>query len=114
VRGGLGGALTGFTRERERGGRDVRGDMTRRAGVVGRIVRRIRARLPIVQRDVARRAQERLARLTAGAGIDPARLAQEVAAVADRGDVTAELGRVGSPLAPPRPAPGRAPPAGGA
>ena len=99
LRAALARALTSFTREREREGRHVRGDMTRRAGVVGRIVRRIRARLPIVQRDVGRRGQERLARLTAGAGIDPARLAQEAAAVADRGDVTEELVRLESHLA---------------
>jgi uncharacterized protein (TIGR00255 family) len=99
LRAALARALGAFTREREREGRHVRGDMTRRAGRVGRIVRRIRARLPMVQRDVARRAQERLARLTAVAGVDPARLAQELAPVAERGDVTEELVRLESHLA---------------
>src|SRR5262249_58249610 len=95
------GAAGSFRGGGEREGRHVRGDRRRRTGAVGRIVRRIRARLPIVQRDGARRAQERLARLTAGAGVDPARLTQELAAFADRGDVTEELVRLRGQLAAP-------------
>jgi uncharacterized protein (TIGR00255 family) len=94
----LGRALRSFTREREREGRHMRRDMTRRADAVARIVRRIRVQLPVVQREVARRAQERLARLTAGAGVDAARVAQELAPVAERGDVTEELVRLESHL----------------
>ena len=92
-------ALKAFTREREREGRHLRQDMGRRAAVVNRLVQRIRTRLPLVQREVARRAQERLARVTAEVGIDPARMALELAPVVERGDVTEELVRLESHLA---------------
>jgi len=95
----LDGELKAFTREREREGRHLRQDMARRAAVVNRLVQRIRTRVPRVQREVARRAQERLARVTAEVGIDPARVAQELAPLVERGDVTEELVRLESHLA---------------
>lgn len=54
-----------------------------------------------VPHQLTRRLQERLARLLEGqdtAGIDPARLAQEVALLADRSDITEELVRLASHL----------------
>jgi len=92
-------ALKAFTREREREGRHLGQDMARRAAVVNRLVQRIRTRVPRVQREVARRARERLARVTAEVGIDPARVAQELAPLVERGDVTEELVRLESHLA---------------
>jgi uncharacterized protein (TIGR00255 family) len=51
-----------------------------------------------VPQQVSRRLQERLKRLLDDAEIDPARLAQEVALLADRADVTEELVRLASHL----------------
>lgn len=51
-----------------------------------------------VPAQIARRLGDRLKRLSEDAGVDPARLAQEVALLADRADVTEELVRLTSHL----------------
>jgi uncharacterized protein (TIGR00255 family) len=51
-----------------------------------------------VPEQLQKRLHERLARLLGDATIDPARLAQEVALLAERADVTEELVRLGSHL----------------
>jgi uncharacterized protein (TIGR00255 family) len=51
-----------------------------------------------VPHDLARRLAERVKRLTDEVGVDPARIAQEVALLADRADVTEELVRLASHL----------------
>jgi len=51
-----------------------------------------------VPHQVARRLTERVKRLTEDAAVDPARLAQEIALLADRADVTEELVRLASHL----------------
>jgi uncharacterized protein (TIGR00255 family) len=48
--------------------------------------------------QLARRLLERVKRLTDEAGVDPARIAQEVALLADRADITEELVRLASHL----------------
>jgi uncharacterized protein (TIGR00255 family) len=92
-------ALAAFTRERRREGRHVQRDMLRRAATLRRLIARMRARLPALQRVLRARVEERLGRLTSGAEVDQSRLAQELAALADRGDVTEELVRLDSHLA---------------
>jgi uncharacterized protein (TIGR00255 family) len=52
----------------------------------------------LVPPQVARRLTERVKRLTEEPGVDPGRLAQEVALLADRADVTEELVRLASHL----------------
>jgi uncharacterized protein (TIGR00255 family) len=99
VRRALTAALRAFTRERLREGRHVQRDMSRRTATLRRLVGRIRTRLPVLQRTLRGRAEERLGRLVSGVDIDQARLAQELAALADRGDVTEELVRLDSHLA---------------
>ena len=49
-------------------------------------------------RDLCRQAEERLARFTSGAELDPSRVAQEVAALRDRSDITEEMVRLDSHL----------------
>ena len=71
--------------------------------VEGRL-RTIRQRLPAIVDERASRLQERIKRLleSAGAGrdsVDQGRLAQEVALLADRSDVSEELTRLDSHLA---------------
>jgi uncharacterized protein (TIGR00255 family) len=99
VRRALAAALRVFTRERVREGRHVQRDMRRRAATLRRLVRRMRSRLPALQRALRRRAEDRLNRLVAGADVERGRLVQELAALADRGDVTEELVRLDSHLA---------------
>jgi uncharacterized protein (TIGR00255 family) len=98
VRRAMAAALRAFTRERVREGRHVQRDMSRRAATLRRLVVRIRGRLPALQRALRARVEERLGRLISGLEVDHARLAQELAALADRGDVTEELVRLDSHL----------------
>lgn len=91
-------ALRAFTQERTREGRDVQRDLRRRTGVVRRLVGRMRGRLPAVQEALRRRVEERLGRLVSGVDVDRGRVAQELAALADRSDVTEELVRLESHL----------------
>jgi len=51
-----------------------------------------------VPHHLARRLAERIKRITEEVGADPARIAQEVAVLADRADVTEELVRLASHL----------------
>jgi uncharacterized protein (TIGR00255 family) len=92
-------ALRAFLRERGREGRHVQHDMRRRAAMLGVLAGRIRRRLPALQRALRRRVEDRVARLVANVEVDPGRLAQEVASLAERGDVTEELVRLESHLA---------------
>lgn len=87
-------ALRAFDAERRREGRHLRRDMQRRVRALVRLAARIRGRLPQIERVVRRRVEDRLARLGGGMGLDPGRLAQELAALAERGDVTEELVRL--------------------
>src|SRR5262249_38240444 len=89
-------ALRAFTQERTREGKHVQRDMSRRAATLHTLVRRIRQRLPDLQRALGTRLQERVMRLAPSVAVDQARLAQESAAVVDRGDVTEELVRLES------------------
>lgn len=99
LRRALGAALRVFDGERRREGRHLRRDMQRRVRALVRLAARIRARLPQIERAVRRRVEERLARLGDGVGLDPGRLAQELATLAERGDVTEELVRLDGHLA---------------
>ena len=99
LRSALAAALRAFVRERAREGRHVQHDMRRRAATLGVLAGRIRRRLPELQLALRRRLEDRVARLVSGIEIDPGRLMQEVASLAERGDVTEELVRLESHLA---------------
>jgi uncharacterized protein (TIGR00255 family) len=99
VKRALGAALTAFDRERRREGRHLRGDMQRRVRALRRLSERIRGRLPQIERQLRKRVEERIMRLGDGVGVDPARLAQELASLAERSDVTEELVRLDGHLA---------------
>src|SRR5262249_25591516 len=77
----------------------VQRGMRRRAATLGVLAGRIRRRLPELQRALRRRVEDRVARLVASLEVDPGRLAQEVASLAERGDVTEELVRLEGHLA---------------
>src|SRR5262245_5579005 len=99
LRRALAAALRAFVRERAREGSHVQRDMRQRAATLRTLLGRMRRRLPELQRALRQRAEERLGRLLSGSEVESGRLAQELAAVADRGDVTEELVRLGSHLA---------------
>ena len=99
LRKALAAALRAFLRERGREGRHVQRDMRQRAATLAALAGRIRHHLPELQRALRRRMEERVTRLAAGVDVDPGRLAQELASLADRGDVTEELVRLESHLA---------------
>jgi uncharacterized protein (TIGR00255 family) len=99
LRRALAAAMRAFRRERGREGRHVQQDMRRRAATLAALAGRIRHHLPQLQRALRRRMEERVVRLAAGAEVDPGRLAQELASLADRGDVTEELVRLEGHLA---------------
>jgi uncharacterized protein (TIGR00255 family) len=91
-------ALAAHRKEREREGGHLRKDMQER-------IRRLRATLKSLEKAATKVAprlkaklDKRLGELLAGASIDPARLVQEAAVLADRCDVNEELVRLGSHL----------------
>jgi uncharacterized protein (TIGR00255 family) len=91
-------ALAAHRKEREREGGHLRKDMQER-------VKRLRATLKSLEKEASRVAprlkaklEKRLTELLGGASLDPARLVQEAAVLADRCDVHEELVRLGSHL----------------
>jgi uncharacterized protein (TIGR00255 family) len=79
---------------REREGAVLAAEMRERCAAVARIAVRIREIREGAVPAFQKRLNERLADLLAGAGIEPQRLAQEAALLADRSDVSEELVRL--------------------
>jgi uncharacterized protein (TIGR00255 family) len=87
-------ALRAFDAERRREGAHLQRDMRQRVARLKRITTDVRRRLPTVLAALRRQVEERLVRLVGAADLDRARVAQEVAALAERSDVTEELVRL--------------------
>jgi uncharacterized protein (TIGR00255 family) len=98
VRRALARALRAFDGERRREGTNLQRDMQRRVAAVAGAARRIQARLPHALAALRRQAEERLGRMPGAADVDPSRVAQEAAVLADRVDVTEEIVRLSSHL----------------
>ena len=94
VRRALARGLAAFDRERRREGAHLRRDMLGRAAALKRATAAIRRRLPRALAALRSQVEERLVRLVGGAELDRGRVAQEVAVLADRSDVTEELVRL--------------------
>jgi uncharacterized protein (TIGR00255 family) len=92
-------ALRAFDRERRREGEHLRRDMAKRVARLRQATVRVRRRLPQALAALRGQVEERFLRLLGGAQVDPARIAQEVAVLADRSDVTEELVRLEAHLA---------------
>jgi len=73
---------------------DLRGRREALSSLIGRVAERA----PQVVADIGKRLKERVGQLAGESGVDEARLAQEIAFMADRGDVTEELVRFDSHL----------------
>ena len=71
-------------------------DMEMRLKVITKIIETIRLRGPQVVLEYQKRLADRIKELTVGYALDDARLAQEVAIMADRCDITEELVRMQS------------------
>jgi len=98
LRRALAAALDEHSAAREREGMALAADLAQRAASITRRVEEIRERVP---RAAARQAEDLRARVTellAGVPLDESRLAQEVALLAQRADVTEELVRLDAHL----------------
>jgi uncharacterized protein (TIGR00255 family) len=91
-------ALATLETERVREGESLRADLLGRLDRMTGLVARIRERAAAVPAAVRDRLRDRVLALAAEAGIDPARVAQEAALLADRADVTEELVRLAGHL----------------
>ena len=95
----LSAAIDALDQMRRREGEALARDLSARLDAIEKGAREV-ARLAPLQVDAVReRLASRIAELTRGVSLDPARLAQEVAVFADRTDVTEELTRLASHLA---------------
>jgi len=92
-------AIDALDQMRRREGEALARDLSARLDAIEKGAREV-ARLAPLQVDAVReRLASRIAELTRGVSLDPARLVQEVAVFADRTDVTEELTRLASHLA---------------
>lgn len=89
-------ALEALDAMRLREGEALVADLRQRRQELAALVERIRARVPLMLEEHQVKLQQRLAKLLGDTELDPQRLAQEVAVLADRSDVTEELVRLSS------------------
>jgi uncharacterized protein (TIGR00255 family) len=91
-------ALLGLVAMREREGASLSADLSGRLERVAQLVRELQGLAPHAVEEYRDRLAARLAELTAGAGVEPQRLAQELALFAERTDIVEELTRLVSHL----------------
>jgi uncharacterized protein (TIGR00255 family) len=96
LRRGLAQALAQLVAMRAREGEALGRDLLARLDELERIVGRVFVLAPQAVEQYRTRLTERIAELTRGLPLDPARLAQEVAVFADRTDVAEEITRLRS------------------
>jgi len=87
-------ALVAFNQFREREGAEIAADMRARNGALLRAARRMEELRTRATAEFQTRLNERLNELLNGVGVDPQRLAQEVAYLTDRTDISEELTRL--------------------
>lgn len=92
------GAVDAMEQMRKREGETLLADLQSRRQNLSALIERVAARSPAVVAEYAGRLRERLSQLLAGTTLDEVRFAQEVALMADRGDITEELVRFRSHL----------------
>jgi len=79
-----------------REGRALGEDLSKRLGLVARSLARVQELAPTVPAEVKSNLEGRLRKLLEASDIDPARVAQEAAVIADRADITEECVRLAS------------------
>ncbi len=92
----VGQALDGLDGMRLREGEALQVDLKARRTDLAALVAQVRERAPQVVEEYQQKLQQRLEKLLGGTELDPQRLAQEVALLADRCDITEELVRLES------------------
>jgi len=92
-------ALTAIDGMRTREGEALASDLLARRRQVAEWVEQIRVRTPLMVTEYQQKLSTRLEQLLGDVELDPARLAQEVALLADRCDITEELVRLNSHFA---------------
>ena len=92
-------ALAQLVASREREGASLLAAMEERLGLLAKVADRLDALRGTVREELAATLRRRLAELLAAQPLDEARLAQEVALLVDRSDVTEELDRLRAHLA---------------
>ncbi len=97
LRGALTAAIDGLDRMRDQEGRELAADLARRTAAVRGHLARVNALAPTVAREALDRLNTRLAQL-AQESLDPQRLAQEAAILADRANIAEECERLASHL----------------
>ncbi len=90
------GAVAALDAMRSREGDALEQDLAARRIQIARWTEQIGERIPLVVEEYRLKLKGRLELLLEGAEVDQARLAQEVALLADRGDITEELVRLAS------------------
>ncbi|HEX9052053.1 MAG TPA: YicC/YloC family endoribonuclease [Anaeromyxobacter sp.] len=96
LRGALAAALDALVAMRAREGEALERDLSGRLGHVEALVARVAELVPAALAAHEARLAERVQELARGVTVDPARLAQEIAILADRTDVTEEITRLRS------------------
>lgn len=99
LRQALGQALDSLVAMREREGEALLADILQRLDALGVHVAALEAQAPLALVQVRERLLRRVEELAGAAAVDPSRLAQEVAILAERSDISEELTRLGSHLA---------------
>ena len=89
-------ALSECRKMRQVEGDNLKKDLQERLSLIAEAGRKIEEMFPLLLEEKKNGLEERLANLLNGVEIDPARLAQEVALLADKADVTEELVRLKS------------------
>jgi uncharacterized protein (TIGR00255 family) len=98
VQAALEGALSSLEAMRRDEGLKLSEDFLGRLEAIGKMVQEIEEKAPLALRACRDRLAQRVQELNEGLGIDEARLAQEVAFLAERSDITEELVRIRSHL----------------
>lgn len=91
-------ALAELVEARETEGEKLAAALRERLDALGQAAGELRELAPAARNEAAAALEERLAALLGERDLDPARLAQEVAVLADRSDVTEELDRLDAHL----------------
>lgn len=91
-------ALDALIEMRTTEGQALRADLESRASLIEVTAREVAELSPRVVEEYRSRLEERIAELSRGTGVDPQRLAQEVAFFAERTDIAEEMTRLASHL----------------
>jgi uncharacterized protein (TIGR00255 family) len=91
-------ALAQLVAAREQEGAQLRRILGERIAALRAAAEQLRARAPVARQEIHANLRRRVQDLLAGAGVDEARLAQEVALLVDKSDVLEELDRLGAHL----------------